>query len=84
MHTKEPWRASAERCDAIVADEDGGHRGDAEHVRHHGGHLIAESIMPVNRARIVACVNFCAGMTTEELEWLLSQGTTALLRGKAG
>ena len=42
--------------------------GGSDDVEFYGGHLICESVVERNARRIVACVNLCAGISTEELE----------------
>lgn len=65
-HTKEPWRTG--RQGSVVADEPVPEISGSEDVAYYGGHLVAESVAPRNVRRIVACVNACAGLTTEFLE----------------
>ena len=40
----------------------------SEETEYYGGHLIAESVSPANRRRIIACWNACEGISTEALE----------------
>ena len=69
-HTPEPWRVG--KCGAsmgvVVADTPVPEIGGSDAVDYYGGHLIGESITPANAARIVACVNACAGMGNPEQE----------------
>ncbi len=51
--TPGPWRLGRQ-SDAVVADTPAGHSEDAAHVAYYGGHLVAESILPNNRALIAA------------------------------
>lgn len=55
---------------SIVTDQAGPGCGpmDEETRAYYGGYLIAESITPANKRRILACVNACAGVPTETLE----------------
>lgn len=69
-HTAEPWR-EGKAYGAIVADDRAAtidNNDDA--IKHYGGALVAESVTPSNRRRIIACVNACAGIRTEALEEL--------------
>lgn len=69
-HTREPWRVG--KCSAsmgvVVSDEPVPEINGSDAVDYYGGHLVAESVTPANARRIVACVNACAGISTEELE----------------
>lgn len=47
---------------------------DEETRAYYGGYLIAESITPANRRRILACVNACQGIPTAQLELAASWG----------
>lgn len=79
-HTPEPWRVG--RPGAVVSDTPVPGMGGSDAVEYYGGHLIGESIIEANARRIVACVNFCAGVSTENLEtnepllWLAEQYNT--------
>lgn len=76
-HTPEPWRVG--RPGTVVSDTPVPGMGGSDAVEYYGGHLIGESITEANARRIVACVNFCAGISTENLEdneplsWLTEQ-----------
>lgn len=63
------WKAGS-AGGSIVTDQAGPGCGpmDEETRTYYGGYLIAESISPANKRRILACVNACAGITTEQLE----------------
>lgn len=79
QHSKEPWRAG-KVWESIVADgPPEGQRivGDDDGHRIYGGFLVAESIAPANRRRILACVNLLAGIPTETLEVLAEGGRVA-------
>lgn len=63
-HTPEPWKLG--RAGSVISEsKDGleiiGATGE-EAINYYGGNLIAESISQANAARIVACVNACAGI----------------------
>jgi hypothetical protein len=87
-HSKEPWRVPVDnegrRATWIVSSEDDG---TVEYMypetrKFYQGELVAESMSADDARRIVACVNFCAGITTDELEALLADGWTALKKGR--
>lgn len=65
-HTPEPWRVG--RPGAVVSDTPVPGMGGSDAVEYYGGHLIGESIIEANARRIVACVNACRGLGTDELE----------------
>ena len=65
-HTQEPWRVG--KSGAVVADYKVPEMGGSDDIDYYGGHLVGESIIPSNASRIVACVNACAGISTETLE----------------
>ena len=65
-HTPEPWRVG--RPGAVVSDTPVPGMGGSDAVEYYGGHLIGESIIEANARRIVACVNACRGIGTDELE----------------
>ena len=65
-HTPEPWRVG--RPGAVVSDTPVPEMGGSDAVEYYGGHLIGESIIEANARRIVACVNACRGLGTDELE----------------
>jgi hypothetical protein len=71
-HTKEPWRVG--RCSVsmgtIVSDSPVPEVNGSGAIEYYGGHLIAESITRDNARRIVACVNACEGIDTENLEMI--------------
>lgn len=76
-HSPEPWRYDG--VQAVVA----GHKNDPMrpgetflHREWYGGLLVCESIHPEDARRVVACVNFCAGVDTADLEALAAAGTT--------
>ena len=64
-HTPEPWRVG--RPGAVVSDTPVPGMGGSDAVEYYGGHLIGESIIEANARRIVACVNACRGLGTDEL-----------------
>lgn len=67
-HTKEPWS-----MDAVSGNIIG-----------NNGELICESVTPKDARRIVACVNACAGLSTELLENITEvMGETLLNRFEA-
>lgn len=72
QHTKEPWRTGRHGC--VVADEPVLEIGGSDDVEYYGGHLICESVTLRNARRIVACVNACAGIPTDDLESSLRLG----------
>lgn len=63
QHTKEPWHTGAHK-DLIVYDKDG--HAIASAMVFHYEHQSSEAT--ANARRIVACVNACAGYSTEALE----------------
>ena len=65
-HTPEPWRVG--RPGTVVSDTPVPGMGGSDAVEYYGGHLIGESIIEANASRIVACVNACRGLGTDELE----------------
>ena len=65
-HTPEPWRVG--RAGSVVSDTPVPGMGGSDAVEYYGGHLIGESIIEANARRIVACVNACRGLGTDELE----------------
>ena len=65
-HTPEPWRVG--RPGTVVSDTPVPGMGGSDAVEYYGGHLIGESIIEANARRIVACVNACRGIGTDELE----------------
>lgn len=65
-HTPEPWRVG--RPFTVVSDTPVPEMGGSDAVEYYGGHLIGESIIEANARRIVACVNACQGLSTDELE----------------
>lgn len=69
VYTQGTWRAGA-AGGSIVTDSPGVGCGpmDAASRAFYGGYVIAESITPGNRRRILACVNACATVPTEVLE----------------
>ena len=63
-HTKEPWKVG--RSGRFVLDADGNEIAYA---------ILAEAgIAVANIRRIVACVNFCQGVSTEQLEEAVARG----------
>lgn len=66
-HTREPWKLGAP-SDAVVVDVPPDVNPNDPSILYYGGHLICESASDANRRRIVACVNACAGIPTEEME----------------
>ncbi len=93
QHSKEPWRVG-KSGDSVVCDDATGVRfpalDDAE-LNHYGGQLVCESVSAADQRRIVACVNACAGISTEALEavareerWLLCVRPTGERRGSDG
>lgn len=70
-HTPEPWRTGNVSTTVVADSDDGLHITGAtgpDALEYYGGNLIAESVSEENARRIVACVNACAGIPTEELE----------------
>ena len=65
-HTPESWRVG--RPGTVVSDTPVPGMGGSDAVEYYGGHLIGESITEANARRIVACVNACRGLGTDELE----------------
>ena len=65
-HTPEPWRVG--RDGSVVSDTPVPGMGGSDAVEYYGGHLIGESIIEANARRIAACVNACAGISTDRLE----------------
>ena len=65
-HTPEPWRAGLHST--VVSDTPVPGMSGSDAVEYYGGHLIGESITEANARRIVACVNACRGLGTDELE----------------
>lgn len=64
-HSSEPWRKGL-RSDSIVCDDM--RIALTPDVRnYYGGNLVCESLDEEDRERIIACVNACAGITTEKL-----------------
>jgi len=80
-HTAEPWRAGAGTGGkgSIVADEAVPEMNGSDAIDYYGGHLIAESMVPRNIRRAVACVNACRGIPIEVLEANASGGLTYLV-----
>jgi hypothetical protein len=64
-HTQEPWRTG--RAGAVVANFPIKEIGGSDDIEYYGGHLVCESVTKSNAARIVACVNACAGIPIEKL-----------------
>lgn len=94
-HTSGPWRAG-KVGDSVVSDApvEGGPDG-ADAVDYYGGHLIAESVAPCNRALIAAAPDLYAaikgsmeyldgtlGPCDEDCECLLHDLHTALRRAE--
>lgn len=71
-HTAEPWRAGKDGQSIICDTKIGKWREDNEHLAHYGGYVVAETVTPSNRDRIIACVNPCAGINPEAVPDLLS------------
>lgn len=65
-HTNEPWRVG--KTGGVVADAPIPEMLGSNEVEYYGGHLVCESVTKSNAARIVACVNACAGIETSLLE----------------
>lgn len=65
-YTKEPWRVGNYHC-CVVSDTPIPEIDSESSVEYYGGHIICESCTDANADRIVACVNACAGITTEAL-----------------
>ncbi len=65
-YTKEPWRVGNYHC-CVVSDTPIDGVDSESSVEYYGGHCICESCTDANADRIVACVNACAGITTEAL-----------------
>lgn len=65
------WRQSQKRPDAIVSDLDAGHDQDESSIKHHGGHLVAESVAPENRPLISAAPDLLEACEMV-LKWALS------------
>ena len=78
-HTPEPWILG--RACTVVSDTPVPGMGGSDAVEYYGGHLIGESIVDANARRIVACVNACAGLPTEQLE---SSPPGGIINGVAG
>ena len=86
QHSKEPWRISQRElpgqppvCAGAVVCEPGegaNKLGGADDYAAYGGHLIAESVCPADARRIIACVNACTGIETEDIEALVEGGGT--------
>lgn len=73
-HTAEPWKLTRKNPALSV-----GLRGETPHLDI--GRIFTGSIEGVaNARRIVACVNACAGLPTEELEGLAGEHVVAVLR----
>ena len=66
-YTKEPWRVGNYHC-CVVSDTPIDGVDSESSVEYYGGHCICESCTDANADRIVACVNACAGITTDALE----------------
>lgn len=64
-HTPEPW---------IYALPDAHHEGII--CGQHGGTVVDGEFNEANARRIVACINACAGLTTEQLEIILDDNHT--------
>ena len=69
-HTPEPWHSNGR----FIAGESDNMPGTSSHIATCGRvdgpmkEKLAEAMGEANARRIVACVNACAGFTTEELE----------------
>ncbi len=79
-HTKEPWQFEGS---SYVAAKFPGKRPNGEvffNTRYRGVVDMTEEQDTANARRIVACVNACAGVTTEDLE--RSTGIALRLKGQ--
>ena len=65
-HTPAPWRMG--KSGAVVADHPVPEKDGANYTECYGGYAIAESVVPRNARRIIACVNACEGIDIEVLE----------------
>lgn len=64
--SQEPWRIG--RPGTVVSNTHVGSAGRGhDDTEYYGGFLICESITHANAARIIACVNACAGLSEEEI-----------------
>lgn len=78
-HSKEPWRVGPGSW--VVSDQGVNPIVGADDPLYGGGCLVAESVCEADGRRIVACVNACAGIPTEELEMLLRAGKVLTAHG---
>lgn len=72
-YTKEPWRVGNYHC-CVVSDTPIDGVDSESSVEYYGGHCICEPCTDANADRIVACVNACAGITTEALNMGVVKG----------
>lgn len=71
-HSREPWRVGKH---SFIVDNSGANPlSSADDVRLYGGYLVAESVFLNDARRIVACVNACEGIPTDELESIVRAG----------
>lgn len=79
-HSKEPWRF----VKSWVVTESG--TGASDIAGHddpsYGGDLIAESVCDDDGRRIVACVNACTGIATDEMEMIARAGRALTAHGE--
>lgn len=78
-HSREPWRVGgidgSSGCGpCIVSDHGVNPAWGADDVFYYGGHLVADSVCLPDARRIVAAVNACDGIPTDELEMLVRAG----------
>ena len=71
----EPWREGIPP-DSIVCDFAPDADTDLETLRHYGGQLVAESLRPYRRHRVIACVNSLAGLNPEAVAGLVAAAQT--------
>ena len=67
-HSPEPWLAAPCYGAIVSSQTHPGQRADRDDLSSYGGWLIGEGISPINRRRILACVNAMRGIPTERLE----------------